>query len=489
MIAQSFLYNSVFFTFGLILVHFYHVPNEDVGYYVLPLAIGNFCGPLLLGAFFDTIGRRKMISSTFALSGILLMMMTAVLFGMDRLTAITQTIAWSTNFLLCFAGGELGLSHRQRDFSAGDTRAGNRLLLRRRNRARRQHRSFRFWGSYRFRLSVACRPWIHGGGSASVDCGGCRTQGGNRRRRQVAGKHRRSLISIDEFGMCNPTRYILLFASAGVAAIAALLLAAAPLQAAVAKNDLKEVGVTPPSNAALPLTLPLGGEDGAPEPIQFWLGAKPSVWVLADYTCETLCGPVISVVSDALAHSGLRPGTDFRLVVVGLDPKDTAGDAANMRQAQDGLAVFSSASYFLRGDANAIEALTKALGFHSVYDRDHDQFAHPAAAFVIAPDGRLARAIPGLAIDPATLRLALVDAGNGVAGTWTDHIRLLCYGYDPVSGTYTVAIGRILAASAAATIGVLALLIALLLRREHGPPRTGTNVRHFGAQSRTPTTE
>ena len=97
MIAQSFLYNSVFFTFGLILAHFYHVPNEDVGYYVLPLAIGNFCGPLLLGAFFDTVGRRKMISATFALSGLLLMV-TAILFGLDRLTAITQTIAWFTIF-------------------------------------------------------------------------------------------------------------------------------------------------------------------------------------------------------------------------------------------------------------------------------------------------------------------------------------------------------------------------------------------------------
>jgi MFS family permease len=97
MIAQSFLYNSVFFTFGLILAHFYNVPNEDVGYYVLPLAIGNFCGPLLLGAFFDTIGRRKMISATFALSGFLLMV-TAILFGLDWLTAITQTIAWFAIF-------------------------------------------------------------------------------------------------------------------------------------------------------------------------------------------------------------------------------------------------------------------------------------------------------------------------------------------------------------------------------------------------------
>jgi MFS family permease len=99
MVAQSFLYNSVFFTFGLILAHFYRVPNERIGFYVLPLAIGNFCGPLLLGTLFDTIGRRKMISFTFALSGILLIL-TALLFGLDRLTALTQTVAWLAIFFV-----------------------------------------------------------------------------------------------------------------------------------------------------------------------------------------------------------------------------------------------------------------------------------------------------------------------------------------------------------------------------------------------------
>lgn len=264
-----------------------------------------------------------------------------------------------------------------------------------------------------------------------------------------------------------------------------------PLRAAVTRHDLAEVSVIPPPNAALPLDLPLQGEDSSIKPLRSWFGAKPGILVLADYTCETLCGPVISIVSDALAHSGLRPGADFRFVVVGLDPKDTAGDAARMKQAQDGLTDkgHSGASRFLRGDAAAIGALTKALGFSSVYDRDHDQFAHPVAAFVIAPDGRLARALPGLAVDPVTIRLALIDAGNGALGTWTDHIRLLCYGYDPASGTYSVAIGRILAVSGAATLAVLVLLIGLLLRRELAARRAGSSVHHVAAPSRTPTTE
>jgi MFS family permease len=102
MIAQSFLYNSVFFTFGLILANFYHVPSQNIGFYILPLALGNFCGPLVLGTWFDTIGRRKMISGTFALSGILLAI-TAALFGDGLLTAVSQTIAWVLIFFFASA--------------------------------------------------------------------------------------------------------------------------------------------------------------------------------------------------------------------------------------------------------------------------------------------------------------------------------------------------------------------------------------------------
>jgi protein SCO1 len=269
----------------------------------------------------------------------------------------------------------------------------------------------------------------------------------------------------------------------------AIFLAAAPAHAAIVQRDLDRVGVTLPPDAVLPLDLPLQGEDGSSKPLRSWLGATPGVLVLADYTCETLCGPVISIASDALAHSGLRPGRDFRLIVVGLDPKDTAAEAARMKQAQVGEdSDIFKAAFFLRGDAGTIGTLSKALGFSSVYDPARDQFAHPAAMFVVTPDGKLARALSGLAVDPATIRLALVGAGEGKVGTLTDHIRLLCYGYDPARGTYTVAIGRLLAASGGVTIVSLLLLIGLLLRAE-GARRSQANARRFAAHARTPTTD
>jgi MFS family permease len=97
MIAQAFFYNAIFFTYALTLTEFYGVLPERVGYYILPFAIGNFLGPLVLGRFFDTIGRRPLIVVTYAASGLLLAM-TGWLFTHQVLTALTQTLLWSSVF-------------------------------------------------------------------------------------------------------------------------------------------------------------------------------------------------------------------------------------------------------------------------------------------------------------------------------------------------------------------------------------------------------
>ena len=103
MVSQSFLYNAVFFTYALVLTKFYDVPSSQIGLYILPFAIGNFFGPLLLGRFFDTIGRKPMIAFTYATSGVLLAL-TGDLFCKGYLTSVTQTMAWSIIFFFASAG-------------------------------------------------------------------------------------------------------------------------------------------------------------------------------------------------------------------------------------------------------------------------------------------------------------------------------------------------------------------------------------------------
>lgn len=102
MAAQAFCYNAIFFTYALVLTDFYGVPTEQTGWYLFPIALGNFAGPLLLGRLFDTIGRKPMIASTYVLAGVLLAT-TGLLFRAGVLTADTQAAAWSITFFVASA--------------------------------------------------------------------------------------------------------------------------------------------------------------------------------------------------------------------------------------------------------------------------------------------------------------------------------------------------------------------------------------------------
>ena len=102
MATQAFCYNAVFFTYALILTTFYKVSADSVGLFILPFAAGNFLGPLLLGRLFDTIGRRPMITATYAISGVL-MAITGYLFAAGGLSAAAQTAAWTVIFFFASA--------------------------------------------------------------------------------------------------------------------------------------------------------------------------------------------------------------------------------------------------------------------------------------------------------------------------------------------------------------------------------------------------
>jgi MFS family permease len=96
-VSQAFLYNGVFFTFPLVLRNFYHVRADRTAFYILPFALSNFLGPLLLGRLFDTIGRRQMIAATYTISAILLAV-SGYLFKAEMLSPTTQTILWAVVF-------------------------------------------------------------------------------------------------------------------------------------------------------------------------------------------------------------------------------------------------------------------------------------------------------------------------------------------------------------------------------------------------------
>jgi protein SCO1 len=247
----------------------------------------------------------------------------------------------------------------------------------------------------------------------------------------------------------------------------------ASAEASVSDAQIKAVAAAPTPDASLPLDVGFQDENGRRLTMADAMAGLPALVVFADYTCRTLCGPVVEFVAAGLSKTGLRPGADYRLVVVGLDPRDGLDAARSMRAAHIAAQTpLAQATVFLSGDEAAIRQATQAAGLHYYYDAEHDQFAHPAAVYVVDAQGRIQRVLSPLGLDGADLRLAIVDAGRGAVGTLADRIHLLCYGYDPVRGVYNERITTMLAYAAAATLVVMAggigAMVALEKRRR--PP-------------------
>jgi protein SCO1/2 len=243
--------------------------------------------------------------------------------------------------------------------------------------------------------------------------------------------------------------------------LAGLVPAGAP--ARIAPADYRDIRVSAPANATLPLSETVTDAAGERRTLREVVSG-PTVLVFADYKCRTLCGPILSFVASALAQSGLRAGDQFRLLVIGLDPKSVASDIEEMRSRHiDAGSPLLGASIFAITDDATIRKLTAALGYHYAFDADGTTYIHPAAAYVLTGEGRVARVLTGIGLSGVDMRLALVEASAGKIGTLNDRVRLLCSAFDPAHGTYNLAISRLLELSAALTVIVVGGGIGLLL--------------------------
>lgn len=255
--------------------------------------------------------------------------------------------------------------------------------------------------------------------------------------------------------------------------IALLIVAAAtaacgaPARANFTSAQLAAIAATPPPNAVLPADLVFRDEHGTPITLGNAIGNVPSLVVFADYTCRTLCGPIVEFTAAGLGKTGLRPGADYRLLVIGINPRDGIDTARAMRanHIDPGNPVNKAAIFLSGGEAN-IRAATQALGLHYAYDAEHDQYAHPAAAYVVDRSGHVRRVMSPLGLDGGDLRLAIIDAGRGAVGSFADQLHLLCYGYDPARGIYTERITTMLGFAAGATLILLAGGIFGLVARQ-----------------------
>lgn len=224
-----------------------------------------------------------------------------------------------------------------------------------------------------------------------------------------------------------------------------------PAHAALTRVELGSVKVVPPPRATLPSDLKLHDLNGKAVALGAVMKRTPSVLLFVDFTCKTICGPIIAMTSEALAQTGLTPQRDYHLIILGLDPKDSAEQAKSFVYPQLDPKV-RSATLILRGNGEAIRRATQAVGYHYLYDSQYDQFAHPTAALILTREGRLSAVLSALGISGTDMRLALVSAGEGLIGTLADRLRLICYCYDPATGIYSASISWALDVAALLTL-------------------------------------
>lgn len=235
-------------------------------------------------------------------------------------------------------------------------------------------------------------------------------------------------------------------------------------------NDLiGRVDVEQHLGESLPLDAAFRDEQGREVTLGSYFGKRPVVLALVYYDCPMLCTLVLNGLVRAMKPLAMEPGRDYEVVVVSFDPDETP-DLASAKKAvyMDAYARPGTETgwHFLTGKREPIEALTGALGFRYAYDAARDEYAHAAAIFVTTPQGRIARYLFGVEYSSRDLRLSMVEASGGKIGTLADKLLLLCYHYDPDTGTYTRAALGAMRAAGLVTVAAIVLLFITMRRRE-----------------------
>lgn len=245
-----------------------------------------------------------------------------------------------------------------------------------------------------------------------------------------------------------------------------LLLFALPVGADNADSTLSRVSLTPQLNQSITPTLNVVTATGETVAIGRYLD-RPALLVLVYYNCPSLCGLLLEGLQRSLQRLDSPPGT-YAVLAVSIDPREGPADAAAAQQRLWGKP--ADHWHFLTAEQSVIQTLAAEAGIGYAYDDELQQYAHPAVITVLTREGRIARYLSGVAYPPETLRLALLEAGEGRIGTPLERVLLRCYRYDPVTGRYTLSVMALLRWSGLATLLVLGTAIAwLLLRRRSGP--------------------
>jgi protein SCO1 len=196
---------------------------------------------------------------------------------------------------------------------------------------------------------------------------------------------------------------------------------------------------------SIPLSLKFTSEKGEEISIsKFFNQGKPIVLSMVYYRCPTLCNYHLNGISKVFKSLEWNLGEKYDFITVSIDPSETPDLAEKKRNAymddytSNGKFRLSSGMSFLVGKEDQIKQLADSLGLKYKYNPGSQQWVHPAVAYILTPEGKIARVFNGISFDEKDLKLSLVEATNGKIGTIMDKVALFCFQFDPNKNKYTI---------------------------------------------------
>lgn len=251
----------------------------------------------------------------------------------------------------------------------------------------------------------------------------------------------------------------------------ALLLWALALPARAAERLPKELeGITVTEHLGQKANVNQTFTDATGKKVQlrdYFDGKRPVLLTLNYYRCPMLCNLQLNALTEGMRGLQWTPGQQYRVVTISIDDRETPDLARGKRATHLQMLGRGDVDWaFLVGDKDAIRAVADSVGFGYRYDPDGDQWAHPAVATFLSPDGTITRYLYGLEYPSRDLKFALMEASQGRVGSTVDKLILSCFHYDAANGSYAPFAFGIMRLGAIATVVALGGLLLLLWRHD-----------------------
>lgn len=182
----------------------------------------------------------------------------------------------------------------------------------------------------------------------------------------------------------------------------------------------------------------------------------PTVISLVYYRCPGICSPLMEGIAEAIDRTDLALGTDYKVLTISFDPRETTELAVNKKRNHLTLMRTREAEEhwkFFTSDSASIVHLTDATGFR--YRRTGNDFIHSATLIVVSPERKISRYLNGTYFLPFEVKMAVLEASEGRVGPTINKVLQFCYSYDPVGQTYVLNITKV--------VGTIIIFFSLVL--------------------------